>query len=99
MAGKLTDQEIGEARTKRTMIVSIGHEDWAMSQEDAFTLLAIFTRSRHVEQVHTSDYRKSLYIEHEDQEPPIQQASVGHVRLSEPIENTDQFSAATRAVS
>lgn len=96
---KLTDQEIEEARTRRTMIVTVSGYDWAMTHEDALAMLSIFARSRKVEQIHSSSYRRSVYIEAEDQSPPIDGATIGNVRVHEKADAVDQFSAATRAVS
>jgi hypothetical protein len=95
----MTDEEIEGASTKRTMIMDIGYEHWAMSQEDAINLLGIFTRARKVEQVHTSSYRRSVWIPTEDQNAPVSGASVGDVTVPQPVGQADAFSAATRAVS
>ncbi len=96
---KLTDEEIEALQTKRTMLVKVGYEDWAMSQEDAINLLGIFSRARKVEQVHTSSYRRSVWIPTEDQNAPIEGATIGDVKVAEPIAVSDPFMAATKAVS
>ena len=96
---KLTDEQIGAINTKRMMLVQIGYHNYAMQSRDAIALLDIFTRAIKVEQIHTSDYRRSVYIVAADQEPPFDSASMGDVETPIPVDPPDRFSAATRDVS
>lgn len=95
----MTDEEISAARTKRMMIVQFNYNERAMSQADAFALLAIFTRATRVEKIHTSNYSKTLYVASDDQEPPFDAATVGNVQQVVKLDDPDPFAAATRAVS
>ena len=95
----MTDDEITQMPTRKRWIVQLGYDNWAMPIEDLLTMVSIFSRSTKVELIHTSDYRRSVWLAAADQSPPFEAMSMAPVRVETEMEPIDHFAAATRETS
>ena len=97
---KRTVEEIKAAKTIRKMVIKIGYEDFACDARDAITLLDAAARMMKVRQEHSDDYRASIWVPSEDQEPALKEAQLGDVEVPErDTLASDIFINATRSVS
>jgi hypothetical protein len=97
----MSEEEMDAATKHRRMVIQVGYNYYAMDAKDAITILEAFQRSVKVDQAHTANYQRSVWVPSEDQTPPIDSATLAEVVVPAGVDGhtADVFGSATRAVS